>query len=146
MKNRELAEHFLADAKALLSEARVAQRRRRIHRSIRLGQEAVELASKACLRALGIEYPKAHDVSDALEANRDKLPGWFRAALPSLVRASAWLAAQRGPAMYGDEVGGVPAAELFGVRDGVRAVHAAARAVVLADRLLREFFGKRTAP
>lgn len=43
-------------------------------------QMAVEVSSKAVLFALGVDFPKQHDVSSVFEESLKgrKLPGWFR--------------------------------------------------------------------
>jgi HEPN domain-containing protein len=44
---------------------------------VRLSQECVELSLKAVLKAVGIEYPKIHDVSDILIDFVDRFPEWL---------------------------------------------------------------------
>ena len=41
---------------------------------VRESQEAVELALKGLLRAVGIDPPRVHDVAEVLEAEGDRLP------------------------------------------------------------------------
>ena len=135
-----MAENYLKDAGIILEEARQAREKGLHHRAIRLSQEACELALKACLRAVGIEYPKAHDLSDILLENRERFPGWFRCIVDELAEASSWLAERRGPAMYGDEVGGRPPSALFDEADSAKALSYASRCVKAAGRLLEEFY------
>jgi len=70
-------------------------------------QMAVEQASKGILIALGIDYPKEHDISDVFITlgKREDLPSWFREKVPELSRNIAELAELRGIAGYGFEEG-----------------------------------------
>ncbi len=70
-------------------------------------QMAVEQASKGVLIALGIDYPREHDVSDVFGklASREDIPEWFRGHVPELSRIIAELAELRGLAGYGYEEG-----------------------------------------
>lgn len=117
MINKRMAQSFAREAETLLQEADEALARGKHHRAIRLSQESFELAMKACLRAVAIEYPKEHEVSDILVENRRRFPDWMQSLSPEFERASRWLEEKRGPAMYGDEGGGVPATELFKYED-----------------------------
>jgi HEPN domain-containing protein len=68
---------------------------------------AVETAAKAILTALGIDYPKEHDISGiflTLEKRND-LPKWFRDYVPKISYAIKILAEIRGLAAYGYERG-----------------------------------------
>ncbi len=68
---------------------------------------AAEQALKAVLIYYGIDYPKEHDVSDALLQikGREDLPSWFKEQIESMAEAIAELADQRGLAGYGFEQG-----------------------------------------
>ncbi|MBS7637946.1 HEPN domain-containing protein [Candidatus Bathyarchaeota archaeon] len=70
-------------------------------------QMAVEQASKAVLIALGVEYPKEHDVSTAFkEISRIKgVPEWFVKIIDDLACNISELAELRGLAGYGYEKG-----------------------------------------
>jgi HEPN domain-containing protein len=107
---------------------------------IRYGQECVELSLKACLRAIGIEYPKVHDVGDILIINKDKFPQWLRERLDELAEISADLAAKRSPAMYGIEVAGRTSSELFSAEDAKDALKKAELVYSCASRLIKELF------
>jgi hypothetical protein len=65
------------------------------------------------LRCLAIEYPREHDVSEALEAAADRLPDYVRRQLEEIKSLSAELARIQGPALYGYEAGAVPANDAF---------------------------------
>jgi HEPN domain-containing protein len=80
-----MARSYISRAKICCWEAEQAIARKDAPGTIRRSQEALELAAKACLRFLGIEYPKEHDVGDALEGIREKLPeglGMKREGIP----------------------------------------------------------------
>lgn len=140
MRSKEMAENYLNDAEIILGEAKTMFNKRIFHRAIRLCQEATELALKACLRIVGIEYPRSHDVSDVLAENEDRFPAWFRGEIESLVEGSSWLVEKRGPAMCGDEIGGIPASKLFSEEDAKQALSYAEKAITLAFKLFKEFY------
>gem|GEM_PF-2406179 len=64
--------------------------------AVRRAQECVELSLKAALRAFAIEYPKRHDVGDALNLLKGKAPAWFSSRIPHLSAVSSDLARKRG--------------------------------------------------
>jgi len=91
-----MAENYLRDARAILIEAKAAQRRRLSHRAVRLSQESFELSLKGILRSIGIEYPKEHEVSDALKENSARFPEWLQSHAAYLEEGSVWLWEKRG--------------------------------------------------
>ncbi|MBO3753693.1 MAG: HEPN domain-containing protein [Candidatus Brockarchaeota archaeon] len=70
-------------------------------------QMAVEQASKSVLIALGIEYPKEHDVSIVFKqvSRIRNIPEWFSSMIPQLAENISELAELRGLAGYGYEKG-----------------------------------------
>jgi len=70
-------------------------------------QMAVVQASKAVLIALGIEYPREHDVSAFFKqiSKIDNVPRWFSSIVPELANNISELAELRGLAGYGYEKG-----------------------------------------
>lgn len=70
-------------------------------------QMAVEHSAKAVLLALGVHFPKQHDVSDILVgiADRKEIPDWFRREIPQISDVVARLSEQHGLASYGFEHG-----------------------------------------
>lgn len=108
---------------------------------VRQSTECLELSLKGCLRLVGVEYPKEHDVSLVLLDSRGRFPGWFQEDVQALADYSRTLAKMRGPSLYGDEVRGVPAMELFVEKDAAYALEGAGRALTAAKRLLRETGG-----
>jgi len=73
----------------------------------------LELAAKAALRRLAIEYPSEHDVSEAFQAVADRLPNDLSERLEEIKALLVELAKIRGPAFYGYEAEGIPASEAF---------------------------------
>jgi len=73
----------------------------------------LELAVKAVLRRLAIEYPREHDVSEAIETAAERLPDHIRARIEEIKTMLMELARVRGPALYGYEVEGIPASQAF---------------------------------
>ena len=102
----ERAEWFLREAENALSARNNAI-------SVRRSQEALELAAKAVLRRLAIEYPREHDVSEAIEAAAERLPDYMRARTGEIKAMLVELARVRGPAFYGYEAEGIPASQAF---------------------------------
>jgi HEPN domain-containing protein len=141
--NKRMAENYVRDAEAILAEAKAARRRRVFHRVIRLAQESFELSLKGILRSIAVEYPKDHEVSDALRENSTRFPEWFQSRVAYLGEGSVWLAERRGPSMYGNEIAGKPASRLFTASDSRKALEYADAALKLAKRLLRELFGPK---
>ncbi|MEM2474860.1 MAG: HEPN domain-containing protein, partial [Thermofilaceae archaeon] len=109
----EMALDYARRARICLREAELALREGYPSFVIRRSQEALELAVKALLRALGVEYPKRHDVSDILLERRESLPEPIRSEVEELAKLLAELAALRGPAFYGFEEEGIPAEKAF---------------------------------
>jgi len=96
----ERAERWLRGAKAAFVEKRWDD-------VVYAAQMAVEQSTKAVLFALGIDFPKEHDVSEVFTGltTRDDLPSDFRALVPPISAAIKELAEQRGLAGYGFEQG-----------------------------------------
>ena len=70
---------------------------------VRESQEVVELTLKALLRAVGVEPPRTHDVSDVLLAERERLPDALRPEVDRLADFSRQLRRDRELAFYGAE-------------------------------------------
>jgi len=70
---------------------------------VRESQEVVELTLKGLLRAVGVEPPRIHDVSDVLMAEHSRLPAALMPHLDRLVDASRSLRRDRELAFYGAE-------------------------------------------
>ena len=121
MTTEDMARDHIRWAHGSLKEAGEALRRKDYPRTVRRAQECVELSVKAVLRALGVEYPKEHDVSDVLRDLHIDLPSWFEDALPRIADIMAKITPQRGPAMYGIEGQLKPAGVIFSREDALRA-------------------------
>jgi len=111
MKGLDIAEAMLQQARDRLSTAERANSNANYSYAVRSSQECVELSLKAALRAVGVEYPKKHDVSRVLLRVKDRFPAWF--AVDEFVRTSRELVELREPAMYGDEVRMISSSALF---------------------------------
>ncbi|MDW8063317.1 MAG: HEPN domain-containing protein [Candidatus Caldarchaeum sp.] len=109
-----MARDYASRAEWCLSEAETAFDKGNYPICVRRAQEALELATKAVLRYLGVEYPREHDVGEALQAVEDKLPNYLREMLPEMRKLLTELASMRGPAFYGYERELIPAGRAFG--------------------------------
>jgi len=141
MRTKEMALSYLKRANSRLIDARSALKRGDIPDVIRYSQEAVEMSLKAVLRAVGIEYPKDHDVSDVLLACKERLPEEILEDMERLMRISSELVDKRGPAMYGDEEAGIPAEELFEKDDAEKALKDANYVFEKCKSAITSFFG-----
>lgn len=142
MRTREMALSYLDRSSAMLRWAREAYRGGRYPDTVRFSQEAVEMASKALLRAVGIEYPKAHDVSGVLAAVPGRVP-LDAGTVSRLARASSTLAHMRGPSVYGDENALKTPEELFGREEAHRALGDARFAVAACGEAVTRLVGGR---
>lgn len=113
MKTNEMAADYLSRAKWCLKEAEMALSGGNFPIVVRRSQEALELATKAVLRYLAIEYPREHDIGGALTFIEEKLPGYLRGEVSTARRLLTELARVRGPAFYGYEAEGLPASKAF---------------------------------
>jgi len=96
---------------------------------VRESQEVVELALKGLLRAVGVEPPRIHDVSEPLLAQRARMPSALLPHLESLAAGSRQLRRDRELAFYGAEdltpSGFYARADAVAARDIARATVAA---------------------
>jgi len=92
-------------AERWLLSSKDALRGERYDDAVYCAQMCSEQASKAVLALLGVEYPRVHDVSDAMKAVEAKLPGWFREKLDEICFILSDLAERRSLASYGFEKG-----------------------------------------
>ncbi|MEM2134947.1 MAG: HEPN domain-containing protein [Candidatus Freyarchaeota archaeon] len=107
MKNIGIANRGISRAARWLQGAERAMEDERWDDVVYSSQMAVEHSAKAVLISLGIDFPKEHDVSDALLQIQEipNLPQWFREEIGSIADIVAELAEQRGLAGYGFEEG-----------------------------------------
>lgn len=126
MRNQELAKDYITRAAGRLRALDVLYEDGHWADVVREAQEVVELALKAALRARGIDPPRLHAVSEALLAERARLPGPLVAELEALVRISRELRRDRELAFYGAEdltpSGFYSKADATKARDGARLV------------------------
>jgi HEPN domain-containing protein len=101
-----------------------------------LSQECVELSLKAVLKAVGIEYPKIHDISDILVDFVDRFPEWFRAELEFLRESSKMLAKKREISLYGGEEAFLSPEEVISESDAEDATRRAGKAHELCKTLI----------
>ncbi|MEM4807540.1 MAG: HEPN domain-containing protein, partial [Nitrososphaerota archaeon] len=80
----KIAKSYLRQAEARLKDAKDALAEGNYPYAVRLSQECVELSLKAVLKAVGIDYPKVHDVSDILLDIKERFPEWFKAEIEFL--------------------------------------------------------------
>lgn len=113
MNNVEMARDYASRALWCLFEAETALEKGNYPICVRRSQEALELATKAVLRYVGVEYPREHDVGEALQAVEEKLPKALRENLEEHRRLLTELASMRGPAFYGYERDLIPADRIF---------------------------------
>ena len=134
MKGLDIAEAMVQQARDRLITAERAKAGGNHSYAVRSSQECVELRLKAALRAVGVEYPKKHDVSRVLLRIRGRFPAWF--AVDDFARASRELLELREPAMYGDEIRMISPTALFRaeqaeeVLEKARKVHEACRTLI----------------
>lgn len=122
MNSRNMATDYLSKAERFLRVAREAVFDKDYSLGVRWAQESIELAVKAVLRCLGIEFPKEHDVSEVLAGIEEKLPSWFEENVPLIARIMREITVQRGPALYGYERELIPAGKIFGEEMGKKAL------------------------
>jgi len=143
MRLDKLAQDYVRRAKSRMIDANAAYNRTDYPEVVRYCQEAVELSLKACLRIVGIEYPKDHHVGPVLKRNKEKFPAWFREWVEQLDRISAELAEKRAPSMYGIELLGKGPSEIFKERDAAEARRDASLVLEKAEKLISELTEKR---
>jgi HEPN domain-containing protein len=108
-----MARDYAERARWSLKEAEEALKGKKNAICIRRSQEALELAVKAVLRRLAVEYPREHDVSEALQGVGERLPEYLKSRLEEMKALLVELARIRGPAFYGYEAQGIPASQAF---------------------------------
>ncbi|MEM2136031.1 MAG: HEPN domain-containing protein [Candidatus Jordarchaeaceae archaeon] len=119
MNTEEISKAYFRDSEYTLREAKNALKKGFHHRAVRRAQESVELALKATLRLLGLDYPRRHEVGEFFESALQNLnpPQEILNALPEIKRVSLNLVLKRGPAFYGDEAALKPPEQLYTRKD-----------------------------
>jgi len=134
----KVARSYLRQAKARLEDAKEALPEANHPYAVRLSQECVELSLKAVLKAVGIEYPKIHDVSDMLMEVRERFPEWFRAEVDFLRESSKILVKKREISLYGGEEAFLSPDEVIDKNDAEDAIMRAEKTYRLCEDLLTE--------
>lgn len=107
MNTNELAALGIGRASRWLQGARRAYEDGRWDDVVYNAEMAAEQALKAILIFFGIDYPKEHDVSDAILqlVEKEGIPVWFKEQLETMAESISELSDQRGLAGYGFEQG-----------------------------------------
>jgi len=134
----KVARAYLRQAKARLEDAKEALPETNHPYAVRLSQECVELSLKAVLKAVGIEYPKIHDVSDVLVEVKERFPEWFKAEVDFLRESSKILVKKREISLYGGEEAFLSPDEVIDKNDAEDAIMRAEKTYKLCDDLLIE--------
>ena len=138
MTNREMAEAHLRQAQEILLEAQGLMGRGVWNLVVRRAQEAVELALKAALRAVGVEVPKIHDVGTMLEDYAARFPAAAHGDVGRLASISRRLTRERELSFYGDEAAGAVPQRLYTSEDAQQAIQEATFTVQWCGRLLAD--------
>lgn len=138
MKLIKIAMSYMRQAEARLEDSKEAYPEKNYPYTVRLSQECVELCLKAVLKAVGIEYPKVHDVSDVLVDVKHRFPEWFQAETGFLSESSKILVKKRGPSLYGGEEGFLSPEDIMGENDAQDALKRAKKTFELCKKLLEE--------
>jgi len=141
LRSLRVAKSYLRQAKARLEDALDALQEENHPYAVRLSQECVELSLKAVLKAVGIEYPKIHEVSDLLSDIRDRFPDWFKTEIDFLRESSKLLFKKREPSLYGDEETLTPPNEVMDKNDAEDATNRAKKTYNLCEKLILELEG-----
>lgn len=101
MSNHDRGRKIMAAARECMGEMDAAIARNSWNLAVRRAQEVVELAMKAVLGYLCVDYPKVHDTADVFIAALARRQMALTAADAADVRAvSSRLAEKRAPALY----------------------------------------------
>lgn len=138
-----MAKSYLRQAKARLEDAKEAFLESNYPYAVRLSQECVELSLKAVLKAVGIEYPKIHDVSDVMFEVKDRFPEWFKAEMDFLCESSRVLVKKRELSLYGGEEAFLTPEEVIDEKDAEDATARAEKTYGLCERLVVEIDKER---
>jgi HEPN domain-containing protein len=133
-----LAASYMRQAEDRLRDAQGALRSGNHPYAVRLSQESVELSIKATLRAIGIEYPKRHEVSEILAEMKSRLPSWFVEEVPFIQKTSRSLFKKRELAFYGGEDTSLSPEEVISASDARLAVSSAKKVFSTCEKLLKE--------
>ena len=139
LKNISMAFSYMRRAERRIKDAKRAYEESFYPDTVRYCQEAVELSVKAVLRLIGVEYPKAHDVSNVVKMNENKYPIWFREKVREIVELMRLLSKSRGLSVYGDEERGIPPEELFSKNFAFNILSRSVKCVELCGKFVDEW-------
>lgn len=139
MKLIKLALSYLRQAEARVKDAKDAYDDKNYPYTVRLSQEAVELCLKACLRLIGIEYPKVHDVSEILLIYKERFPEWYRKDIDFLAETSKVLAKKREISFYGGEEMLLSPEDLISKKDSSDALYRAKKTLDICMRFIHKY-------
>jgi HEPN domain-containing protein len=117
LNTKILAEDYIRRAMRYLREAENAFSEGDFASTIRRSQECIELSVKSVLRAVGIEFPREHDVSEVLLELDVDMPEWFRDKIHRIAGIMREITPKRGISMYGLERELKPASDIFSEED-----------------------------
>lgn len=103
MQNESLTRDYLLRAGHRLAAIEVLYQRQSWADVVRESQEAIELALKGLLRAVHVEPPRIHDVSEVLLEQRAQLPPSLQPHADRFAAISRQLRRDRELAFYGTE-------------------------------------------
>jgi len=142
LRSLKVAKSYLRQAKARLEDAVDALQEKNHPYAVRLSQECAELSLKAVLRAVGIEYPRVHEVSDVFPEIQDRFPDWFKVEIDFLRESSRTLFKKREPSLYGDEAGTLSPDEVMSSDDAEDGIDRAKRTYELCRKLVSQLESK----
>jgi HEPN domain-containing protein len=126
MQNQDLAKDYIHRAEIRLSAIEVLLKLKGYADVVRESQESIELALKALLRSFGIEFPRIHDVSQILLAERKRLPSTLD--INQLAAISKNLRRDREISFYGSE--DLTPSDFYDLTDAQKALDSARYTVV----------------
>lgn len=144
MRTDEIALSYQKRAESRLTDARSALERGSFPDVVRYSQECVEMSLKGILRAVGIEYPKEHEVSTVLVSQSKRLPSQITERMDYLTKISSKLYDTRGPAMYGDEETGTPPEEIFTKDDAKKSLGEAEKVHEVCSSALKDMLREKS--
>jgi len=138
MTSARMGRQYIEEARGRVALVRLALERGLWAATVREAQECVELFLKGALRLVAVEPTRTHDVAGALRSEAARFPDWFKPSIETLAAISTKLAADRGPAFYGDEQRELGPQELFHEDDARQALSEVERVATLCGRLLTD--------
>jgi len=127
-------------AKTVADEARTQLRSFNYDLAVRRGQEAVELYIKSAFRFTGTEYPRSHDVGNAIYEVCQLLAqyGVTREAVARMILANSTMGLWRAPSFYGDERLNV--AKVFSDKEAEIAIRYAEEVRTVCDKVRNQLY------